>query len=468
MLRYPLRYTLFLIALDALIVGIALALSSVLRTAIDLGAEALTPPGFAVPPLLYPIALLLWSFAFEQAGVYRPDAHHSVRGLMRRLIIGHLMGGLLFFGALYLTFRDFSRLQALYFIGLLFLFTVVQRILLLRLRPRLGDAISPPRAVLIVGVDGAARHLGEMIAGSQGVGLRWIGCVAPTPEAPADRALADAGRILGTVDDLGAIARQRTIDEVVIAARWLDEATAELVARVARAVGDQPINIRLAHDFNKLAYFRAKSEDFGGMTLISLREPIMTPAERVFKRGFDVAFSAAALVFSAPLWLAIAIAIRLDSPGSIFFRQTRVGQHGRRFTIVKFRTMIVDAEAGIDPRRSAKREDDPRVTRVGRFLRRTSLDELPQFLNVLRGEMSVVGPRPEILSLAEGYEPWQRKRFEVPQGITGWWQVNGRSDRPMQAHTEDDLFYVRNYSVWLDLRIIARTIIAWISGRGAY
>lgn len=108
------------------------------------------------------------------------------------------------------------------------------------------------------------------------------------------------------------------------------------------------------------------------------------------------------------------------------------------------------------------------MTRVGRFLRRTSLDELPQFINVLRGEMSVVGPRPEMTWLVDEYEWWQRKRFEVPQGITGWWQVSGRSDKPMHLHTEDDLFYVRNYSLWLDVQIIFKTIVAMITGKGAY
>jgi lipopolysaccharide/colanic/teichoic acid biosynthesis glycosyltransferase len=115
-----------------------------------------------------------------------------------------------------------------------------------------------------------------------------------------------------------------------------------------------------------------------------------------------------------------------------------------------------------------KSPNDPRVTRVGAFLRRTSLDELPQFYNVLRGEMSVVGPRPEIATLAEQYEWWQRKRFEVPQGITGWWQINGRSDRPLRQHIEDDLYYVSNYSLWLDLQILLRTVIVVLTGRGAY
>jgi lipopolysaccharide/colanic/teichoic acid biosynthesis glycosyltransferase len=146
------------------------------------------------------------------------------------------------------------------------------------------------------------------------------------------------------------------------------------------------------------------------------------------------------------------------------------------FTMFKFRSMQQHAEQIEESIRDANTLDeishklmgDPRVTRVGRLLRRSSLDELPQFINVLRGEMSLVGPRPELPWLVEKYQPWQQKRFEVPQGITGWWQINGRADHPMHLHTDEDLFYIRNYSLWLDVTILWRTIGVVLSGRGAY
>jgi lipopolysaccharide/colanic/teichoic acid biosynthesis glycosyltransferase len=168
--------------------------------------------------------------------------------------------------------------------------------------------------------------------------------------------------------------------------------------------------------------------------------------------------------------------IVLEDGFPIIFRQKRVGENGRVFDMLKFRTMIRNAEQLKDQVEKRdeygnlihKSKDDPRVTRVGRLLRRLSMDELPQLFNVLTGTMSLVGPRPEMPYLVNKYQPWQRKRFAVPPGLTGWWQVNGRSEKPMHLHTEDDLFYIQNYSIWLDIQILARTVWVVIFGKGAY
>jgi lipopolysaccharide/colanic/teichoic acid biosynthesis glycosyltransferase len=173
----------------------------------------------------------------------------------------------------------------------------------------------------------------------------------------------------------------------------------------------------------------------------------------------------------------IAVLIRLDSPGPVFYCPKRVGENGRLFKMIKFRTMVENADQlrhlidTVDEKGRVvqiKTPDDPRITRLGRFLRRTSLDEWPNFYNVLKGEMSLVGPRPEMPYLVDKYALWQRKRFAVPQGMTGWWQVNGRSDKPMYQHTEEDLYYVQHYSLWLDLQIIGKTVWVVLRGKGAY
>jgi lipopolysaccharide/colanic/teichoic acid biosynthesis glycosyltransferase len=196
----------------------------------------------------------------------------------------------------------------------------------------------------------------------------------------------------------------------------------------------------------------------------------------MFKHLFDLFFGLVALILALPLMALSVLMVYLEDGLPVIFCQTRVGKDGRLFVMFKIRTMVKNAEqlqSQVEKRDSDgnlihKMKDDPRVTRVGRVLRRFSLDELPQLFNVLSGTMSLVGPRPEIPSLAERYEPWQRQRLDVLPGMTGWWQINGRSDKPMHLHTEDDLYYIQNHSMWLDLQIIVRTIWIVLSGKGAY
>jgi exopolysaccharide biosynthesis polyprenyl glycosylphosphotransferase len=378
-----------------------------------------------------------------------------VTQVLWHLLVGQVFAVLMLMGVLYLGFRDFSRLQVAYIAVLTTAGAFGVRLLLWSFQRRDRRLFSAPRTVLIVGEGEVAAQASRAVAEAKEMGLTLAGIVAPTDEA---------------VDALAAQVRALHAHEVLIAVQWFDESTSARITRILRALEAEPVNVRVVIDYTDLAYFTVTPEDFHGVTLLGLREPVLTPAERLLKRGFDLVFSALLLLVLWPLLLAIAIAIRLDSPGPALFRQPRVGQHMKPFTIYKFRTMVVGAETMTDEemRAAAKRPGDPRITRVGAFLRRTSLDELPQFFNVLRGEMSVVGPRPELLSLAAHYQWWQRKRFEAPQGITGWWQVNGRADRPMQEHIEDDLYYVRHYSFWLDLQILFRTVAAVVTGRGAY
>jgi len=236
------------------------------------------------------------------------------------------------------------------------------------------------------------------------------------------------------------------------------------------------VNVRVVPDFFDLVFLRSIVEEFGGMALVTLREPALDPLQRVIKRLFDLIVGSLGLLLTLPVMGVIALLVRLDSPGPVIFKQPRVGENGRVFNMLKFRTMIHDpvseqngaAQKTINGQPRHKFYDDPRVTRIGRYLRHTSLDELPQLLNILKGEMSLVGPRPELPWLVDKYEPWQRKRFEVPQGLTGWWQVNGRADKPMHLHTDEDLYYIKNYSLWLDIQILWRTIRAVIERRGAF
>jgi lipopolysaccharide/colanic/teichoic acid biosynthesis glycosyltransferase len=189
---------------------------------------------------------------------------------------------------------------------------------------------------------------------------------------------------------------------------------------------------------------------------------------QIAKRLLDIVGAAAGLIILAPVFLIVAFLILLDSSGPVFFIQERVGFRGRTFRMLKFRTMTTGEPLPQDGG-PHKRRDDHRVTRVGKFLRATSLDEVPQLVNVLWGEMSLVGPRPEILSIVLGkYEPWQYQRFLVPQGMTGWWQVTGRGRKLLYEHTEDDLYYIQHASFWFDLKILLMTVRAVIRREGAF
>jgi exopolysaccharide biosynthesis polyprenyl glycosylphosphotransferase len=314
-----------------------------------------------------------------------------------------------------------------------------------------------------------ARRVAELLVADRWANLVLAGFFDAGPAAPGET----GAPILGSLDEVARVVGEQAIDVLIIALPLREQ------ARLVTLVSDLqrlPVSVYVVPDLLDLAFFRTTVADVGGIPMIGLRDSAIEGFPRLVKRLFDIVVASLALVVALPVMGVIALAIKLDSPGPVIFRQQRVGENGRLFSMLKFRSMYQDAEQrlaevlaeGEGGQVIHKRRDDPRVTRVGRFIRATSLDELPQLFNVLKGEMSLVGPRPEQPWLVERYEPWQRKRFAVPQGITGWWQVNGRSDKPMHLHTEEDLYYIQNYSLLLDIRILWKTIAAVLKRRGAY
>jgi exopolysaccharide biosynthesis polyprenyl glycosylphosphotransferase len=217
-------------------------------------------------------------------------------------------------------------------------------------------------------------------------------------------------------------------------------------------------------------------DELDGIPAIGLTESAISGWNARIKRMMDLAICVPLLILMAPVLIVIGMLVRLDSHGPAIFKSERIGQHNRHFFMLKFRTMHVDTERRMEEMAehtatsdlNHKRRDNPNITRLGAFLRRTSLDELPQLINIVKGDMSVVGPRPELPWIVERYRAWQYRRLLVPQGLTGWWQVNGRSNRVLHLHTQDDIFYVRNYSLWLDIKILLMTIKSVLTGRGAF
>lgn len=324
---------------------------------------------------------------------------------------------------------------------------------------------------MIIGAGEHAWKVAQAVQENAWAGLYLVGYIPVSEDQPFEHGI-DAPR-LGSLTNLMGIVNEYGVDEVVVAVtREREQEITPLILDLQTA----PVNIRIVPDYFDLFFPRAQIEDFSSVPLITLKEPTLYPFQRFVKRCFDLAVGSLLLLGSLPLMALIAVAIRLDSPGPVVFRQARVKEGMDQFTMYKFRTMTRDAEERQgevieqDDQGNIvhKHPDDPRVTKVGRFLRRTSMDELPQLFNVLKGDMSLVGPRPEMPWLVEMYEPWQRRRFEVPQGLTGWWQVTREVDSLMHLHVEDDLYYIRNYSIFLDIRILLLTAGIVISGRGAY
>src|SRR3954447_15626868 len=297
-------------------------------------------------------------------------------------------------------------------------------------------------------------------AAAAGAQLRHIGPVPIVPDAP------ELLELMGELD----------LDRVIIAGPLHSERQRELIAQLA----DHDVHIDLVPDWGELVSGRLEVRRLAGVPLLSVPSATADPASLHVKRAFDAVVSATALVVLAPVLLACAIAIKIDTPGPVFFRQRRVGKDERRFEVLKFRSMHVDAErckaevaalnyhGGGTSFGMFKIKQDPRITRVGGFLRRTSLDELPQLVNVLRGEMSLVGPRPLIESEHAQISGRFRRRSAITPGLTGLWQVNGRSEVPFEEMISLDLLYAATWSLRRDLKLLARTVSAVLRGDGAY
>lgn len=468
--RFSVNYAIFSILMDAVLTFLALVISARLRV-------NLPPLPFLVPveeisllefpAILFFVVPAIWIVVFLFSSVYDPQRNYRSVDELQTVALATLLAALIFAGVLYIFSREFSRYLFVIFLGLNLLFLLGWRsIARIVIRLRTNPVVD--RRVLIIGAGEVGRRVGGMIAEYKWAGLQLVGYLDDDPEKQSNHI-----GVIGELDEVRPIVSEKKVDDVIVA---LPQRAYGLMNTVVYRLHDLPVNVRVVPDYFSLALYRASVDEFGGIPMINLRDPALNDFERLVKRLFDLLIGGVSVLVTLPIMGIISVLIRLDSPGPVLFVQKRVGENGRLFEMFKFRSMILNADELLDSVTELteagdvifKRQDDPRVTRVGRFLRRTSLDEIPQLFNVLRGDMSLVGPRPELPWLVDRYELWQRKRFAVPQGITGWWQVNGRSDRPLQMKTEDDLYYVQNYSIWLDVYILIRTLIVVLRGKGAY
>jgi exopolysaccharide biosynthesis polyprenyl glycosylphosphotransferase len=320
--------------------------------------------------------------------------------------------------------------------------------------------------MLVVGTGRLAQEFADRVEGHRGLGMRVVGHLAVDSESPLV-----SRPVLGSVDDLGAVFRAMTVDEVAIC---LSPGVATQLEPIVSVAAEEGKTVRVPSDPQDELLGHALVEDFDGLVVRSVIHDGHRDLELALKRVLDIVGATLALVVLSPLLVITAVAIRTRDGSPILFRQIRIGRHGRPFTIYKFRTMEPDAEqhfsevfASSDTKGAAfKMRDDPRVTPLGRFLRASSVDELPQLINVLRGEMSLVGPRPAPPREVDQYDMWHRRRLSMRPGMTGLWQIKTRLDDHFDDRAELDLQYIDQWTFWRDLTILARTVPSVLIARG--
>jgi exopolysaccharide biosynthesis polyprenyl glycosylphosphotransferase len=460
--------------IDVLLINIALPIAYWLRY--DLQLLRGVDPANNVPYSVYlPMAGLLTIvliFANRHEGAYDFSRNRS---LSRDLygVLNATTTAIMLLVVLVFFYRRlfYSRLIFIYAGILILVFLGLARMARHAIMARMRQTGRGVDRVLIVGAGEVGRAVMRNIIAEPELGYRVIGFLDDDPA----KASTNIGPIkaLGPIENVPQIIKENAIDVVMVTLPW------QYHLKIIRLVGEaEHIGIRAAvvPDLFQLSMGGVLVEEINGIPLISIKQTALTGMNQVVKRIFDLLVSVPLGILTSPLWLAAAVAIRLDSPGPILFRQVRVGRHGELFTFFKFRSMRQDAEAELEKLRALneasgplfKIRDDPRQTRVGRFIRQTSIDELPQLLNVLRGEMSLVGPRPGLPSEVAQYQDWQRRRLDIQPGMTGLWQVRGRSDLTFDEMVMLDIYYGENWSLGTDVQILVRTVPQALFGDGAY
>ena len=469
----PLRNLLFrgasvvaLVAIDLVAVGFALYAALAIREVYYGHSPILWGVLWTAEGKWLPFVALVTVLVFWQAGLYAERE--------RRAGFGRIVSSLIVVTLLVLAFglgtgHDFTTFGIIPT-------SLVLTIVLDGLLRASYDAISR-EALHVLGVRrraivvGEGEHLDHLLRtlGSVrgGIEYEFVGVVSGA--AHPTRALPQ----LGALDDLRAVLEQYPADELIVTdSDYSERQLLQIIEDAHRSA----VKVRIAPKTTELLVQRAEYVPGQGVPLFELRPPVFVGAQWAIKRAFDLIVSALVIVVGLPLWLAIAAAIKLTSQGPVFYRDPRIGLGEETFGMIKFRTMVAgaaDQQAELEPENEAegalfKIRDDPRVTPVGRLLRRFSLDELPNMLNVVRGQMSLVGPRPLPLRDHALLEDWHRKRSNVLPGMTGLWQISGRSDLSFDDLVRLDFFYLENWSIWLDISILAKTVPAVIGSRGAY
>lgn len=446
-----------LVATDALMLAISLLVVALVRPELSL-------LGSAFPATLI-ASTLLWVGIFYASGLYAPH-HLSAPEEFRRLI------GAVSVGVVVVTLVSFSTAtsNSSLSIGLVWLSALVLemsgRNLWHKYMHRMRKDGRLAMRTIIVGTNDEALRLAEELTDPVH-GTTPLGVVAVARNASVPNDLP----VVGRVDNLADVIEALKVDCVFVASSAVGSHHMVEIVQAARRGGAQ---VRVSANLPEIMASRLTVQPVGAAMMLSLKPVRLSGLQATLKRAFDLVAATGLLLFTSPLWIAAAVATRCTSRGPVLFRQERVTQHGETFTMLKFRTMVVDGDCLLEEHNVDKAslffkvEDDPRITGVGRWLRSLSIDELPQLVNVIKGDMSLVGPRPLPLDQVEANRDLLAPRQEVRAGVTGWWQVKGRSELDPKAAVRLDLFYIENWSLAFDLYVLLKTAGAVIARRGAY
>ncbi len=473
--RYRRYLSIAAIISDVLLINLAFVIAYWVRYGLQWFA-AVDEANFVRYNAFIPISLTLTVLLlgiYKLNGVYDQPRGASWFDEAYGVMTGTATGIILMVFVIVFLFRPlfYSRLIFLYAGVLSTIFLSISRLAKRLVRQRLRRRGLGVDRLLIVGAGEVGRTVMRHVVAQPILGYHVVGFVDDDPE----KAKTDIGRFraLGNTSSIPRLIKEMVVDEVIITLPWMYHR--KIVSIIAQCEREQ-VRVRIVPDMFQMTLSQLDVEDLGGIPMIGVRDISIGRTQRLIKRAMDVTISLAGLILLLPFFALVALLIKLDSGGPVFFTQIRVGKGEHLFACYKFRSMRQGAEAEMERLRALneadgpifKMRDDPRITRMGRVLRRTSLDELPQLFNVLMGHMSLVGPRPAPPAEVQRYQPWHKRRLEVAPGMSGLWQVSGRSELSFDEMVLLDLYYIEHWSPVLDLQILLRTLPKMITGEGAY
>lgn len=470
--RTPKFPPLLLFIIDAIIINASFVVAYYIRFELLLGKLPATVPHLSRFYGILILVTFLWLALFKLLGLYDKKDITSAADEASSIFGATIVGTLLLLALLFL-YRGFwfSRGVLLYALIICSLLMILSRYVLSMIQRELYKRGIGVRRTLIVGAGEIGQGLANKIFNEKEIGYEAVAYLDDDPEK-LHKKFIGIPVIDSTVNIKNKI-RELNIDEVIVATSRLPQ---QKVLDIITECETEGVEFKLVPGILEIIASRVSSDEIGGVPLLSIKEIGLKGFNANLKRSFDVAMSLFVILILSPLILLVIAAIKIDSRGPIVFSQKRVGKDGKTFNVYKFRSMVQEAESMFESVVAQKKgdiirfkaKDDPRITRVGRIIRKFSLDEIPQLINVLKGDMSLVGPRPPVPVEVEHYSSWHRKRLRVRPGLTGLWQVSGRSELPFEDMVRLDIYYIENWSLWMDFRIILRTIPTVLFGSGAY